>query len=76
MSIMQLMKNHYTLHRSFGYLIVGFLYIYLVRRAGDLDRRITLDELLCTNETVYTIVQGRFLSTGRVVMAEVGRIWD
>ncbi|RPB05022.1 hypothetical protein L873DRAFT_1798467, partial [Choiromyces venosus 120613-1] len=60
---------------SFGYLIMGFLYIYLLRRAGHLDRRITLDELLCTIETVYTTVQGRFLSTGRGVMAEVGRIW-
>ncbi|RPA91194.1 hypothetical protein L873DRAFT_1819900 [Choiromyces venosus 120613-1] len=75
MTIIQLTKNHYTLHRSFGYRVVGFLYIYLVRRAGDLDRRVILDELLCTSETVYTIVQGRFLSTGRVVMAEVGRIW-
>ncbi|RPA88635.1 hypothetical protein L873DRAFT_1810562 [Choiromyces venosus 120613-1] len=66
MTIIQLTKNHYALHRSFGYLIVG---------AGDFDRRIILDELLCTSETVHTIVQGRFLSMGRVVMAEMGRIW-
>ncbi|RPA91198.1 hypothetical protein L873DRAFT_1819907, partial [Choiromyces venosus 120613-1] len=74
-SIIQLTKNYCALHRSFGYRIMGFLYIYLVRRAGDFDRRIILDELLCTSETTYTIVQGRLLSTGRVVVAEMGRIW-
>ncbi|RPA88638.1 hypothetical protein L873DRAFT_1824241 [Choiromyces venosus 120613-1] len=67
MTIIRLTKNHYALHRSFGYLIVRFLYLS--------SARIILDELLCTSETIYTIVQGRFLSTGRVVMAEVGRIW-
>ncbi|RPA90511.1 hypothetical protein L873DRAFT_1820976 [Choiromyces venosus 120613-1] len=75
MPIIQLTKKHYTLHRSFGYLIVRFLYIYLVRRVGDFDTHIILGELLCTNETIYTIVQGRLLWTGRVVMAEVGHIW-